>query len=366
MISSIKTDSHYFKNLDALRFFAFLSVFISHTVRIPNTGNSSAEIFLNIVLMNYLGVPFFFSLSSFLITYRLLLEKEKNGNIQLLKFYKNRILRIWPAYYTLIIICFIILPIAAYLLQSKGPTLPPLLPFIFFYVNFYTIDSGGFFTFSLLILWSISIEEQFYIVWGILLKFTSKKMIGIVILFLMIISIAFSNYYLHKHPRSSNYLAIHSLFVLQNFCTGAWAAYFSQQKSGRLFSKSFKKVLFASAYFILPVCYLFVKDFIFINILKSICYGLIIYDQSCNSAPLFNAGKFSVINYLGKISYGLYLYHAVIKELLKTQLNFFSYTIHPSLLQNITQSIIALAITVFVAHLSYKYIESKFLAMKSN
>ncbi len=359
------TPPSYFKNLDALRFFSFFSVFLSHTLLLPGTDNSFTEVLRNVVLMNYLGVPFFFSLSSFLITYRLLKEREKTGSIRLLNFYKNRILRIWPAYYIIIIICFALLPFTAFLLHADGPTLPPLFPFIFFYVNFYILENGGFFTFALTILWSISVEEQFYIVWGIIMKIISKKIIGIVILLLFLLSIVFSYYYVSTHPKTSGKLPIHSLFILQNFCTGAWAAFFFIQKKNFVLPSGIKRIVFASAYFILPLCYLFTKDFILLNIIKSSCYGLIIYDQSFNENRLFNAGNLSIINYLGKISYGLYLYHAIIKVLLQTQLHFFDPATHASVWQNLQQSFIALMITILVSHISYKYIESRFLAMKS-
>ncbi len=363
--SLLNTHPIYFKNLDALRFFSFLSVFLSHTLQLPDTDTTLKEILLNVALLNYLGVPFFFSLSSFLITYRLLKEKGNKGSIGLLNFYKNRILRIWPAYYIIIIICFVLLPFAALVLYSKGPTLPPILPFIFFYVNFHIIENGEFFTFALAILWSISIEEQFYIIWGIVMKIISKKVIGIFILMLFLLSIAFSFYYLQTHTEGSKNLKIHSLFVLQNFCTGAFAAIFFFQKRVFVLLESIKRIAFAAPYFILPLCYLFTKDFILYNIIKSACYGLIIYDQSFNEDRLFNAGNSAIINYLGKISYGLYLYHAVIKVLLQNQLHFFEYATYTSVWQNLQQSFIALMITILIAHISYKYFESRFLAMKS-
>jgi peptidoglycan/LPS O-acetylase OafA/YrhL len=354
----------YFANLDTLRFFSFLSVFLTHTIVFPNTGNAFLEVLIQIIQMNYLSVPFFFALSSFLITYRLLAEREKEGGVKLLKFYKNRILRIWPAYFLIIIICFILLPLLASVLHLKGPTLPSLLPFLFFYVNFYIIEHGNSFTFALLILWSISIEEQFYIVWGALLKIIpSKKIVTAVLLLLFFGSIAFSYYYLHVQLKTTSKLFLHSIFVLQNFCAGALAAVFFLQHYKAVLPGSIQRFIFTSAYFILPVSYLFTTDFVLRNIIKSICYGLIIYDQSFNENRLFNAGKSAVLNYLGKISYGLYLYHATIIVIMEAGFHFFLKD--NSLLINVLQSFITLAVTILVAHLSYRYIELKFLAMKS-
>ncbi len=360
----MNTSTIYFKNLDALRFFSFLSVFISHTLIIPATGNSISEFVLNVLLMNYLGVPLFFSLSSFLITYRLLTEKRSTGKVRLWNFYRNRILRIWPAYYIIVILCFIVLPLAANILHSKPPTLPTVWPFLLFYVNFYIVEHGDLFTFALVILWSISIEEQFYFVWGIAMKWITGKMIGILILALFIFSIVFSYNYLQSNP--SNKLAIHSIFILQNFCTGACAAFLSLNTISFLSSKKTRKIVFTAPYFILPACYLFTNDFVLLNIIKSICYGMIIYDQSLNEKPFFNAGRSAIINYLGKISYGLYLYHAIVIVILQTQFHFFGSATNQGVWQNILQSLAALTITITISHFSYKYIEAKFLAMKSH
>lgn len=314
--------------------------------------------------MNYLGVPLFFSLSSFLITYRLLYEKKSSDHIQLLRFYRNRILRIWPAYYIVIILCFVLLPLGASVLHAGAPTLPPVLPFIFFYVNFHIIEHGELFTFALAILWSISVEEQFYLVWGILVKWINTRFTWIPIAALFIFSIVFSYYYLRQH--SFNNLAIHSFFILQNFCTGALAALIAIRKRGFSLPVNISRMFFAAAYVILPTCYLFSGDLILLNSIKSICYAIIIYDQSINNKPLFNAGRSAVINYLGKISYGLYLYHAIIIVVLQYQFSFFGGAAHYSFALNIIHSLTALLITIIVSHISYKYIESRFLAMKAH
>ncbi len=353
----------YFGNLDALRFFSFLSVFLSHTLHLPDTGNKFIEVLINLITFNYLGVPFFFSLSSFLITYRLLTEKEKIGTVELLKFYRNRILRIWPAYFIILIICFAALPIIAGILHSKGPTTPSLLPFLFFYVNFYIIQHGENFTFALLILWSISIEEQFYLVWGAAIKFVSGKWMLPLVILLFVFSMLFSFYFLTTYPKEANNLAIHSFFVLQFFCAGAFAAY-SYVRFKNVLPVYTLRITLIAAYILLPFSYLFVKDMVLLTALRAICYGLIIYDQCFNEHRLFNAGKSIVINYLGKISYGLYLYHAVIIVLLQTQFHFFGAATDVTTVRNLLQAGITLMITVAVAHFSYRYIELKFLALK--
>src|SRR5438094_3425847 len=99
----------YFKNLDALRFYAFLCIFISHTITLPVSPVYPQIIsdFVSELLVFYLGVPFFFTLSSFLVTYKILEEYRLNNKMQLFRFYLKRGLRIWPVYYLLLLICFV-------------------------------------------------------------------------------------------------------------------------------------------------------------------------------------------------------------------------------------------------------------------
>ncbi|MEO6669553.1 MAG: acyltransferase [Ferruginibacter sp.] len=355
----------YFNNLDALRFLSFLGVFITHTVMQPLPSNGLKGLLFSFITLDCLLVPFFFTLSSFLITYRLLTEKENNGGINLLKFYKNRILRIWPAYYSLIIACFILIPWITASLHVQQISLPSIIPFLFFYANFYIIENGSAFTFGLLILWSISIEEQFYLVWGWFLKFIPAKWITAFIALLFAFSIAFSYHYLFVQNKPATNLAIHSIFILQNFCTGALIAFiFVRKKRALSFLQTIPPVFFLLIYLILILSNYYVNDMILRNIIKSICYSLIIYDQALNQQRIFNAGKVSFINYLGKISYGMYLHHAILFVILQKQFHLFSYDAQPFIWKNLFHMLIAFIITFIVSHISYRYMESKFLKLK--
>lgn len=358
--------SHYFNNLDALRFISFLGVFISHTIIIPSTNSVFLNFCLFLTSVSYFGVPFFFTLSSFLITYRLLSQKRDNGIIVLSAFYKNRILRIWPIYYILVAICFFILPILSTIFHIKSLSLPELAPFLFFYANFYMINNGTAFTSALLILWSISIEEQFYLIWAPVIKFISHKWLDYFIILLFLTSIIFSVHYLYVLNKSSNNLAIHSIYVLQNFCTGAFMAFICIKKQ-KYFTFHFwhSKLFWITVYIALPVSSFIIKDMILLNTIKSICYSLIIYDQAINVHRMFNAGKFKLINYLGKISYGLYIYHALVIIILQNRFHFFNPIADSTALQNFLETILTFIITCIIAHISYNYIEIKFLRLKS-
>lgn len=355
----------YFHNLDALRFIAFLGVFFSHTLYWQASGKLLNTI-MAVATLNYWGVPFFFTLSSFLITYNLLNEKMKYGDIHLLKFYINRGLRIWPIYFFLLVIYFFVLPQLASLLHIQAPTLAPIAPFLFFFVNFHIINYGGNFSLILLIFWSISIEEQFYLFWGMVFKWYRTNAFIYLLLFLFLFSIVFSYYYLYVLNQPKNNLSIHTFFVIQNFFSGAmlsWA-YLEKPKLSQQFKKVASKYL-SLVYVALPLFHLFLnRDMVLLNVIKSICFSLIICDQAFNPNRLFNLGKFSFINYMGKISYGLYLYHALVIILLARIFHFFDAAGQISFFKNILQISIALLITIAVSHLSYQNIELKFLSKK--
>jgi hypothetical protein len=189
----------YFKGLDSFRFFAALAVFFTHVELIkkftgfgshwidPEERITKFTVFQSVMakeidalspLIAYssaLGVVFFFVLSGFLITFLLLREKEQNNSIDIRKFYLRRALRIWPLYYLIFILGFFVLPYLDFFAvpgQDK-----------FFQQNFWgNLMLYAFFmpnlAFSIFTTavpnigqsWSIGVEEQFYLLWPLLIR----------------------------------------------------------------------------------------------------------------------------------------------------------------------------------------------------
>ena len=101
----------YFSGINSLRFIAALAVIITHIELLKGVFGFK-NYWKNPIIFNLggMGVYFFFVLSGFLITYLLLVEKEKQRHIKIKDFYIRRILRIWPLYYLIVVIGFFILP----------------------------------------------------------------------------------------------------------------------------------------------------------------------------------------------------------------------------------------------------------------
>ena len=361
----------FFSNLDALRFFAFLGIFIQHTLPSPIANTSvlfSSEVFKLIFSFNYLGVPFFFTLSSFLITFRILDDYHVTKCISLKKFYLRRGLRIWPIYFLVLGICFLVIPFIYDHIGAQAPTLPGFWPFLFFYANFYFIAHGVGFIYALIPLWSISVEEQFYVLWGLLMKLFHKHMYFIVLL-CFLLSIIYCYYYLHILHQNRTNLKLHTMYALLDFCSGAFVAIAGFRKDGFYrFLKNLPGAIYPIvyismiAYYVLESCACINPDLILSGIFYSICFALILFDQAFNNKRYFNAGKVPALNYLGKISYGLYIYHELVVTLSMKAFHFFR--VGSNYFTMLWQTLITLLITIIVAQLSYHYFESYFLRQK--
>ena len=112
-----------------------------------------------------LGVNIFFVLSGYLITYLLIKEEAKNETISLGGFYKRRFIRILPIYITLLIVFAILQFFGIFYFEPCA-----WLTSLTFTKNYgcgYWVDGH---------LWSLSVEEQFYILWPIIFRFSGKKL----------------------------------------------------------------------------------------------------------------------------------------------------------------------------------------------
>jgi peptidoglycan/LPS O-acetylase OafA/YrhL len=172
--------SFYRPELDVVRFFAFLSVFVYHTLDTPldhlvehHVPMWFVQVQVSISRAGAYGVDLFFVLSAYLITELLIREKETRGSLNVKSFYLRRILRIWPLYYFFI-------PLAAlvpFLNPEHAFTLRYFVGFLFLVGNWSTIAFGPPYS-AALPLWSVSVEEQFYLLWPPVVARLSRRQIA--------------------------------------------------------------------------------------------------------------------------------------------------------------------------------------------
>jgi peptidoglycan/LPS O-acetylase OafA/YrhL len=361
----------YFENLDGLRFLSFLSVFFFHSfyTENPEIEQSSLYQFVNKFLFKNgnLGVNFFFVLSGFLITYLLIIEKKINGQVNLKNFWIRRILRIWPLFYLCVFFGFVIFP----LLKTAVGQIPDETANVWAYLTFtsnFDIIKNGLPDSSILgVLWSIAIEEQFYLIWPIIIYvFPLNKLwipftviIGSSLLFRAI----YDNYYFRE---------FHTLSCIGDMtigATGAWLVYSSEKF--KKFITNLKPWYILLIYVLFIIAYLYRRDLmrvayeirIFERSIIAMLIIMIILEQTFSVNSFFKIGSFKTISKLGVISYGLYCLHFI--GLLITIKLVKLIGLHSNIYQVIfLEPAIALTITIIISKITYRYFESPFLKLK--
>ncbi|MBD3636740.1 MAG: acyltransferase [Crocinitomicaceae bacterium] len=368
--SSQKIPHIYFENLDALRFLAAFSVFLFHLfadlkpiVPALETNNVTNK-FMVIFDKGSLGVNFFFVLSGFLITYLLLHERKYKGHFSLKKFLIRRTLRIWPLYFIVVLIGFVIFPL---LIHGYETSHDPWM-YVAFLANFDEIKNGMADPYNFLTMpWSVAVEEQFYLFWGVTLFFflTVKGFrLWHLLLFLYIASFIFR----WQHREDEYVLYYHTLAVCQDILAGAfigWSLF-----EGRVWLEKLKKLnlLWVIVIYLIGFTLCVAKNKIFAGdlvVLERFVLGaffaFIILDQVRGEHSFFKFGRVKAFNYLGRISYGLYMYHLIVMYFIY---DWIRYSDMNGTVLIVMYFLISFAGIVSVASLSYYAIERPFLRMK--
>ncbi|MBX2985069.1 MAG: acyltransferase [Bacteroidia bacterium] len=356
----------YFPNLNGLRFIAALLVIIHHIEQLKSISKIDnywgTVPFIGII--GKLGVVLFFVLSGFLITYLLLTEEYSFKKINIGKFYIRRILRIWPLYYLIIILAFLVLPnIDLFVLPnySKEVIYSNLLPKLVLYAIFFpnlVLSILGVVPYASHT-WSIGTEEQFYLVWPVILKLVKKYRIGLMF-FIIAFYIAFGTF-LQSHysdfiPYKNVIRAFWSTFNIDCMAIGGLFAILLFQKNKLL------KLLQNNILFYLTICvtiFLMVKGIYipkFHYEFYSVLFGIIILNFASNNTINISLEN-RALNYLGNISYGLYMYHPIgiiLALYICSFINLSNWLIYP----------FSIILTILMAGLSYQYFESFFLRYK--
>jgi len=152
-------DRFYRPELDVLRFVAFMFVFVAHRNDLAPVDPAAHPWLHAFSMIGVFGVPIFFLLSAFLITELLERERALTGRIDVRAFYVRRMLRIWPLYF----LVFFALVLLNQFLPGAGANSPAKwLSFMLFAGNWY-ITFNGWIEYPVNPMWSLSVEEQFYI-----------------------------------------------------------------------------------------------------------------------------------------------------------------------------------------------------------
>lgn len=346
-----KSISHI-PHLDTLRTFAALIVVCEHFL-----GDWSIA---HMGVGRY-GVDIFFTISGFLITSILLRQKEKKSATKkstLVKnFFARRALRLFPVYYLLLIALLCLSIVTGIWIGNRQDMVYfyTYTPNILFYLKNYQ---------STLLnhTWSLGIEEQFYLIWPWLIIFSPRSFIAWIVYGFTAIGF-FSRAVL---PQLIPGMGDVNFLPIGNFHTlgiGAILAYWVvfEKTSILAFLQKWNYLIIPISVLAFAYCYTIAADHIFWHDLTlTVATGSLVYQAYIGYTGVVKTiFDIPFLQYLGKISYGIYLYHKPIPLLLKLPLSKIGVA-----LPSFAGFGICLVLTILVAHFSWKLIEQPILKLK--
>lgn len=351
--SSIKIDR--IKSFDSLRALAMMAVILCHACGPLFRGG-------------WIGVDLFFALSGYLITSLLLSEYAGNNTISLKNFYIKRTMRLLPPMLVLLLIANVLWPLSK-LPVSANQGLSNISA-IFYSINFVKDTAVG----NLSHIWSLSVEEQFYFIWPavilMLLKLPQQKIIRAILIMVIALSVfrivifnyrsalTWGNFSIDPYRFTFCRLDCTLLGAMLSFLLNGKAAV----KAGAFFTRKRMSWMtpLAIAMLLLVVVLVASNNPVWYNggfiITNALCIFVVYAAIKYQEHRMFTN---SILNWLGKRSYGIYLYHFPI----------FVYLEQYHVLHNRTSfviiTVLRLLISITVAGISYKYLEQPILNLRS-
>jgi len=389
----------YFPGLNSLRFFAAFAVIITHVELMKKLLGFSSSwravepvaftplqaiiqdekySFINPIITEAgpLGVVFFFVLSGFLITYLLFAEKKEKGTIAIGAFYMRRIFRIWPLYYFIFILGFLVLPhLDLFHVTNQTEYLENN-----YWINFFlyfiilpnlalALSPLGTSVPNIGQSWSIGVEEQFYIIWPLIVRYF-KKPIHAILWVTGIYMMIKAGVVLMARDVDSDWLIVLkkvlAMSKIECMTIGGLGAYWVFYQKEKLLKLIYSPLLQILVIIGIPVlmylCPFAIQDGV--HLAYALCFLIIILNVSTNKSSLLNLQN-KLFDYLGMISYGIYMYHLlIIVALLNFMKMMFDWKGELSMGQNIFIYLAAVVLTAVVSSLSYRYLETPFIRLK--
>ncbi len=357
------TGKTYYPALDGLRGIAILLVVLFHNFS-----------FSNYLFFGWLGVDLFFVLSGFLITDILIKSVGKAGYLR--KFYLRRMLRIFPLYYLLLIICLLILPAIGSFKGTMNYYTEHQWWFWLYFQNWlyiiYPPEQNNF----ILHLWSLAVEEQFYIIWPfvILLVRKIKSLIWIVIVLLIAVMVTRSLLWI-TNTEGLQYFNLYIYTRIDGICIGCALALI-RTINPALINRNMSIIVLAIAalnfsfYFLNRIHDFNFPYYPFVGYTTFAILFAILVDECITNNNGWTARICNIppLKFFGKISYGFYIIHWPVYKLVNENLiTWLKENQIPNEYQ--AQMISAVACTglaILLSTLSYYFFEARFLRLKNS
>lgn len=346
--------------LNGIRAIAAIAVIVAHTTILLGTFGLDPFLFgqtpegtpRGTDLAGF-GVSMFFALSGFLITYLLILEKEKQP-IDVKSFYIRRVLRIHPLYYT-----YLAIAVAVVVIYGQ-----PFSWSSFFFYAFLAANIPFIFENELFLVghyWSLGVEEQFYLFYPWIVKKARNLPLVLVVVagILLALKVLFRYVDLGFGLIPYNFIQVTRFHCMLIGALGAWLFYV---KNPLFLTIANNRITQLIAW--IAIGFVAINRFHIASVLDQevICVVTvaIIVGQVTKTNRLINL-DLGIFDFLGKISYGLYVIHPLVifflAKVLVLEL--------PSVLKYLVVYALSLGITILFAFVSYEFFEKYFLKMKS-
>lgn len=370
-------DIKYFANITPLRFVAAYLVVLFHIEETRKMFNLPNLTEYSVFQQGPLAVTFFFVLSGFLITYLLLREHAHTANVDVGKFYMRRVLRIWPLYYLMVFIGLVLIPAAVKLgrvkYQAPFASTDVAAYFLFFLPFIVNLKFGNHF---LTPLWSVGIEEIYYLGWAPVVKCFRRNLLTILVGTVAVkAALAVWAYYILQNPLGCEVLRMLQFEAMALGGLGAYFVFYREQPLERswLFSKPvqilaiglltmriFGHQWLAAAW---PAYDAVFNQPVAGGLIMMALFGWLIVNAAVNRGNILRLES-RALNYLGDISYGVYMYHALVISVVFVP-KIKKFRAAPFVTGTFILHAAVLGLTLVFAALSKRYFENWFLRFKS-
>ena len=350
-LQTSRSEIQYFHRpeLDLLRLTAFLMVFVAHTPRFQHLGW--------VMEAGGNGVCLFFLLSAFLIAELLMQERDHTHSVHARAYLLRRILRIWPLYFLAIGLGVAVGKVLPYLHVS-----PRSIPWLLLFGSNFYIAHYGWELSALGPLWSLSVEEQFYLAIPWIIKFDHRHLLREFAICCFPLAYGMLLWFGHTHATPNPQVWVNSLVQSQFFAAGILLALHFHTRGWNIAVWQRLGLLTAGAVILVAGQIAGHLHGVAPTSASRLCLGYFMVLLSCIMLFL---GFFNMslripraLLYLGRISYGLYVYHTFFLLILAYRVN------RPSARQLLLLDLISLGLTVLTASISYQCFERPFLRLK--
>lgn len=355
----------HFAALDGLRGVAIVLVLL-HGFDVIQPSGIFGHALDDLLDLGWIGVQLFFVLSGFLITGILLDTRQASGYYR--SFFKRRFLRIFPLYYGVLIVAFVLLPWLVGPIDGSEHQL-----WLWIYVANFTEPFGASVP-AFPHFWSLCVEEQFYLLWPLLVRQLGRR--GVIVLsgILMLVAMA-SRIYVRHHlgepigheaaysftPCRMDALAIGAL-VAALLRGGGGATRIAERRPGLVASIGLLVLLSGAAAAHLQRIGAMMQAFGYTVI--AVGFALLLVGALSRSGLAARLLAWRPLRHCGIYSYGMYVFYAPLHLFVGLPL-LAKFAVVPTLAEALAYEVIAIAVTFALGALSWHAYERHFLALKA-